>query len=158
MPYIVGQNGAVQIKVSGDISEQKPAYLHGWIDWNLDGDWNDAGENIFSGKVTAPGDYTINFPVPADAKPGKPYARFRIDDQNLNSATGEATNGEVEDYLIDPAVRLPPEQPPQPPQSRPVAGYVMPTNKLSILAPYLALAGLVGVISAVVAARRRRED
>jgi len=158
MPYAPGQNGAVKIKVTGSVTEKNPAYLHGWVDWNQDGDWNDLGENIFSGyKVTAPGDYTINFPVPADAKTGKTYARFRIDDQNLNSPTGEATNGEVEDYLVDPAVG-PPEEPPKQILSRPVGGYVIPANKLAILTPYLALAGLVGVVSAIVVARRRRKD
>ncbi|MEM3018141.1 MAG: hypothetical protein QXO25_04610 [Candidatus Bathyarchaeia archaeon] len=42
-------------------------------------------------------------------------------------------------------------------QSRPVGGLVIPANKLEILAPYLALAGLVAAVSAVVAVRRRRE-
>jgi hypothetical protein len=159
MPYTPGQNGAVKITVTGPITGANPAYLHGWIDWNQDGDWNDLGENLFSGYiVNAPGDYTINFPVPADAKTGKTYARFRIDDQNLNSPTGEATNGEVEDYLVDPAVRPPEEPPQQQTQSRPVGGYVMPTNKLAILTPYLALAGLVGIASAIVVARRKRRD
>ena len=23
-------------------------YLNGWIDWNQDGDWNDAGEQVFT--------------------------------------------------------------------------------------------------------------
>jgi hypothetical protein len=31
-----------------------------------------------------------------------------------------------------------------------------PTNKLEILAPYLALAGLLAVVSTVIVARRRR--
>jgi len=38
-----------------------------------------------------------------------------------------------------------------------VGGVVAPTNKLEILTPYLALAGLVAVASTVVIARRRRE-
>ena len=40
---------------------------------------------------------------------------------------------------------------------RPVGGVVMPTNTLVIAAPYLALAGLVAVVSAVVAVKRRRD-
>ncbi len=39
----------------------------------------------------------------------------------------------------------------------PVGGVVMPTNTLSILAPYLALAGLVIAVSAVVLVKRRRD-
>jgi len=39
----------------------------------------------------------------------------------------------------------------------PVGGVVVPTNKLEILTPYLALAGLVAIASAVVAVRKRRD-
>ena len=38
-----------------------------------------------------------------------------------------------------------------------VGGVVVPANKLEILTPYLALAGLVAAVSAVVAVKRRRE-
>jgi hypothetical protein len=41
--------------------------------------------------------------------------------------------------------------------ARPVGGLVMPTNKLEILTPYLALAGLIVAVSAVVAVKKRRE-
>lgn len=40
--------------------------------------------------------------------------------------------------------------------SRPVAGVVVPVNKLAVLAPYLALAGLVAVVSAIIVARRKK--
>jgi len=38
-----------------------------------------------------------------------------------------------------------------------VGGVVMPTNTLAVLAPYIALAGLVVAVSAVVAVKRRRD-
>jgi hypothetical protein len=38
-----------------------------------------------------------------------------------------------------------------------VGGVVVPTNKLEILTPYLALAGLLAVVSAVVVVKRRRD-
>jgi len=38
---------------------------------------------------------------------------------------------------------------------RPVGGYMLPVNKLEVLAPYLALVGLVGAVTAAVAIRRR---
>lgn len=38
---------------------------------------------------------------------------------------------------------------------RPVGGVLVPANKLEILAPYLALAGLIAAVSAVVVVRRR---
>lgn len=44
------------------------------------------------------------------------------------------------------------------PTPRPVGGVVMPVNKLEILTPYLALAGLVAAISVVVAVKRRSKN
>jgi hypothetical protein len=43
------------------------------------------------------------------------------------------------------------------PAARPVGGVTMPTNKLEILTPYLALAGLAVAVSAVVAVKKRRD-
>jgi hypothetical protein len=43
------------------------------------------------------------------------------------------------------------------PNPNPVGGVVLPTNTLVILAPYLALAGLVIAVSAVVVVKRRRD-
>jgi hypothetical protein len=40
---------------------------------------------------------------------------------------------------------------------RPVGGVVMPTNKLEILTPYLALAGLIVAVSAVTVAKKRSD-
>jgi len=42
-------------------------------------------------------------------------------------------------------------------QVRPVGGVLMPVNKLEILAPYLALIGLVGAVTVAVAVTRRRK-
>jgi len=44
-----------------------------------------------------------------------------------------------------------------PPTARPVGGFLVPTNKLTILAPYLALLGLFGAVTIAVAATRRRK-
>jgi len=44
----------------------------------------------------------------------------------------------------------------EPPEKLPVSGLVMPVNKLEILTPYLALAGLIAASSAVVVVRKRR--
>ena len=100
MPYQAGETGGVRITVGGAVSVQSPAYLHGWFDWNQDGDWVDPLENVFSSyAVTAPGTYTIDFLVPlVGTLSGTTFARFRIDDENLNSFIGLAENGEVEDY------------------------------------------------------------
>jgi hypothetical protein len=39
----------------------------------------------------------------------------------------------------------------------PVGGVVVPTNKLELLTPYLALAGLIVAVSAVIVAKKRRD-
>jgi len=43
------------------------------------------------------------------------------------------------------------------PEPAPVGGVVLPTNTLAILTPYLALAGLIVAVSAVVVVKRRRD-
>jgi hypothetical protein len=154
LPYYAGTTGSVYITVSGSVDGSTPAYLHGWIDWNQDGDWNDPLENLFSGYVvTTTGTFTIDFPVPSDAVPGNTYARFRVDDENLNSVTGEAQNGEVEDYFVDPAISIIPPR-------RPIAvgGFLMPIDEFTILAPYLALIISVLLIASIITLRGRREN
>ncbi len=103
LPYTAGQNGAVQITISSTNGTGGTGFLHGWFDWNQDGDWNDPHENVFSGYAVplGPGVFHIDFPVPSDALPAPPgvtWARFRLDDQNLQAVDGLANNGEVEDY------------------------------------------------------------
>lgn len=82
--FLPGQQGEVEITVSGNVTD---AYLHGWIDWNQDGVWGDAGENVFcSEHIGATGNFTFDFPVPGNATLGLTWARFRLDDDNeLNS-------------------------------------------------------------------------
>jgi DNA-binding beta-propeller fold protein YncE len=43
------------------------------------------------------------------------------------------------------------------PLARPVGGVVEPVNKLALATPFLALAGLVAVVSAVIVVKRRRD-
>jgi len=90
-------------------------YLHGWIDWNNDGDWYDANENIFCGVSFDPSTWSSNsytythiFDVPPDAELGNTWARFRLDyNQNLNDPAGQAYCGEVEDYYDEVVVSVP---------------------------------------------------
>lgn len=42
-------------------------------------------------------------------------------------------------------------------EPRPVVGVVSAVNKLDLLAPYIALAGLIAAVTMVVVARRRRD-
>jgi hypothetical protein len=80
--------------------------LDAWIDFNRDGDWNDPNERILSGIVLNPSvlnNGLIQFRdlvVPANAVPGDTYARFRLSTTGNLSPAGEASAGEVEDYLV----------------------------------------------------------
>jgi hypothetical protein len=79
-----------------------------FVDWNIDGDFNDVNENIATIPPTqSPSIHTINFTVPANAVPGQ--SRMRIVMQNYSSQTsnqaGPCSNntavfGETEDYTI----------------------------------------------------------
>jgi hypothetical protein len=77
--------------------------LDAWVDWNRDGDWADAGEQVFAGEDISPmmdEDDALTVAVPADATPGFTYARFRFSQRGGLQPHGGAAIGEVEDYLI----------------------------------------------------------
>ena len=79
-----------------------------YIDWNIDGDFDDVNENIATIPPTqSPSNHSINFTVPANAVPGQ--SRMRIVMQNHSGQTlnqaGPCSNniawyGETEDYTI----------------------------------------------------------
>jgi len=152
LPFLAGGTGSLQIIVSGSVDGNNPAYVYGWIDWNQDGDWDDALENIVGQQITTTGTHTFTFGVPNLAKPGNTYARFRIgyDENEVNSVTGEASNGEVEDHLVDPAIARPP-----PPPEPAVGGFFIPVNKLAILAPYLVMMISAVLASSILAIRKK---
>lgn len=77
-------------------------WLNGWLDFNSNGSWADAGEQIFNARPLAPGSNVLAFDVPAAAGPpgGATFARFRFSSQPALGWTGAAPDGEVEDYLV----------------------------------------------------------
>ncbi|NND66288.1 MAG: hypothetical protein HKN19_01760, partial [Halioglobus sp.] len=76
--------------------------VDGWIDFNADGDFGDAGEQILTAFNVAAGsgDNPANFTVPAAAQLGTTYSRFRCTRSGSAGPTGEEDNGEVEDYPV----------------------------------------------------------
>ncbi|MEX0713607.1 MAG: Ig-like domain-containing protein [Pirellulales bacterium] len=74
--------------------------LDAWIDFNADGDWNDAGEKVFSSFALSAGANFLTVDVPALADLGNTFARFRLSSSGGLSPTGLALSGEVEDYLV----------------------------------------------------------
>jgi YD repeat-containing protein len=84
--------------------------VHGWFDWDHDGDWNDPGEFVINWSGY-PGDgvwpagtpsIMIVYTIPVPTNPANTiWVRFRLDyAQNLESVTGPANFGEVEDYRL----------------------------------------------------------
>ena len=90
----------VQIIVNG-VKPLQQAFIDAWVDYNQDGDFSDAGEQIlFSTAVTNGMFSPQTVPVPLTALTGLTRARFRISSQGALTPTGQAATGEVEDYLI----------------------------------------------------------
>lgn len=83
------------------VTANAPCTLSAWIDFNRDGDWFDAGESLFpAGEVLAAGSNPLSFAVPGSAAPGSTAARFRCTSDGVVTVTGQASDGEVEDYLV----------------------------------------------------------
>lgn len=99
-----GHGGSIQANVTGI------GWLVGWIDWNHDGDFLDAGEFV-ADQAVGTGNTTIAFDIPAatiGAGAESWLSRFRIFTAEpsfpLFSYSGIATDGEVEDLLIEKTV------------------------------------------------------
>lgn len=76
------------------------AYIQGWMDFNGNGSWADAGEQIVVNfPVAASGSYNVTFTAPANAV-ASTFGRFRLSQQQGLASTGGAPNGEVEDYAF----------------------------------------------------------
>lgn len=77
--------------------------LDAWVDFNADGDWQDAGEQIFNNLPVNAGPNNLFFQVPASAVTQQTtYARFRFSSMGGLAPTGWFLNGEVEDYPVTP--------------------------------------------------------
>lgn len=88
-------------EVRVDVTANREAKLNAWVDLNLDGDWEDAGEQIFDDFDLEAGLNRLTFTVPATARSGQSWARFRLNSSGNLSSTGAASDGEVEDYPVN---------------------------------------------------------
>ncbi|MGE0696738.1 MAG: FG-GAP-like repeat-containing protein [Pirellulales bacterium] len=74
--------------------------LDAWIDFNGDGSWGGPGEQIADNLAVSLGDNVISFDVPSWAADGVTFARFRLSTAGDLGVTGQAADGEVEDYAV----------------------------------------------------------
>ncbi|MCB2089005.1 MAG: DUF11 domain-containing protein, partial [Sphingomonadaceae bacterium] len=91
------------------VSVTGSGFLQAWIDWNGNGSFADSGEqiaaNIQDGGIkdfdgAANGQILLKAVVPAAATSSTTYARFRWSSVSGLGSTGNAANGEVEDYAL----------------------------------------------------------
>lgn len=74
--------------------------LDAWIDFNRDGDWDDAEEQIAIGADLVAGANVVSFNVPSGSAIGQTGARFRLSSSGGLAPAGNAEDGEVEDYMV----------------------------------------------------------
>jgi PKD repeat protein len=77
-----------------------------WVDWNQDGDFEDAGEEIYRSAIENAVDYSTDITVPITANLGETRLRvkvhYNLNDYNPNDTPcGVGGYGEVEDYSIN---------------------------------------------------------
>ncbi|MDA8020386.1 MAG: GEVED domain-containing protein [Thermoanaerobaculia bacterium] len=73
-----------------------------WIDWNGDGDWNDAGEQVATDlAIAASSSFDLDVTAPASATLGATCLRVRISTAGGDGPTGLAMDGEIEDYGVE---------------------------------------------------------
>lgn len=78
-------------------------YFNAWIDFNMDGDWDDTDEHLFTDQLLNAGNQFLyfNIPfVPNQTVSIGTFARFRISTMPGLDVVGYAPDGEVEDYHV----------------------------------------------------------
>lgn len=101
-------NDSYDISILFQVGDTPGGYYNGdevagWIDWNLDGDFEDANERIFYEALSSSTTGTYNFTVPSNATIGNTTMRVRISYEPAEGTIdpcGTTTDGEVEDYTI----------------------------------------------------------
>jgi hypothetical protein len=90
--------------VAVTVKSSATGLLNAWIDFNADGDFDDAGEQIFTNQPLVAGPNALSFLTPDFTFTAAPrYARFRVTagaGQGGDTPSGLALNGEVEDYVV----------------------------------------------------------
>ncbi len=106
-PLIPGQPASVNVTAS--VAGQ----LNAWIDYWGNGDWADPVDQVFLNQPLAAGLNVLGFIVPPSAAGNiDTFARFRFSTAGGLSYTGQADDGEVEDYEVHIEQQVKWSQPP----------------------------------------------
>ena len=71
-----------------------------WVDFNIDGDFNDPGEMAIDTFYDGIGAFAVSFVVPANAKLGNTRMRVAMKNGSAPPACGSYASGETEDYGV----------------------------------------------------------
>jgi uncharacterized repeat protein (TIGR01451 family) len=82
------------------VISNKDAFVDAWIDFNGNGVFDPATEQVLSAMPVLAGSNTVGINVPCNANTGLTYARFRISSGGGLPFDGPAADGEVEDYRV----------------------------------------------------------
>ena len=102
--FVQSMQTNISVSVSG-----AGGYLQTWVDWNGDGSFATAGDQIASdvqdggagdGDGSANGIIVLNPIVPVSATTSQTFARFRWSTTSSLGSSGTASDGEVEDYAL----------------------------------------------------------
>ena len=84
---------------------EEDAYVSLWIDFDRNGSWEDAGEQVVQDLLvpggSQPSEIMVPIMLPPDVAPGTTFARARISTQQGLTSLGFAPDGEVEDYAVN---------------------------------------------------------
>jgi uncharacterized repeat protein (TIGR01451 family) len=95
IPLRPGMTGTLTVTASA------AGKLDGWLDFNADGDWADANEQIFIAEPLIAGANPLTITAPATSTLTlTTFARFRLSTAGNLPYTGTAAAGEVEDYQV----------------------------------------------------------
>ncbi|MEZ8883630.1 LruC domain-containing protein [Vibrio sp. 10N.222.54.F6] len=83
------------------IEASTTGYLSAWIDWNQDGSFDGANEQVFTDYALDAGENDLFLNVDINALTGTTWARFRFSQQTNLSYFGGSTSGEVVDIQVD---------------------------------------------------------
>ncbi len=86
--------------VAYSVQASTSGYLNAWMDFNRNGSWGDAGDQIATDVILSPGVNALSVSVPSNAMPGQTFGRFRFSQYAGLAPAGVAYDGEVEDYAI----------------------------------------------------------
>lgn len=96
---VAGTSNQITITPYLSSSARKEAYRV-WIDYNQDGDFDDAGELVVSVNKTSATSISGSFVVPANAVPGPTRMRVSMKYNSNPNPCETFANGEVEDYTV----------------------------------------------------------